>query len=143
MRSKFLVFIQFFLIFLMILPIGASTATLFYGVSISAIGLVIGLFALVENKIGNFNILPDIKEDGELITTGIYAYIRHPMYAAVLLFMLGIVTLYPISYEYLLYTLLVVTLLIKIFYEEHLWKCESERYKEYCGNTKRLIPSIF
>ena len=143
MKGKFLVFLQFFLIFLMILPIGASTNTMFYGLLVSGLGIVVGLLALSINRLGNFNIHPDLKEDGTLVTTGIYAYIRHPMYTSVLLSMLGIVLIYPMPYEYVLYGLLVLTLLVKLFYEEHLWKCESSEYIGYCRNTKRIIPYIF
>ena len=143
MRGGFLVFAQFLLILLMVLPVGNPSSTLVYGLGMSGVGLVVGLFALAKNSFGNFNIRPNLKEDGVLITTGIYAYIRHPMYTSVLIFMLGIVILYPMPYEYVLYALLVPTLLMKLFYEEYLWKCETEEYREYCKNTKRIIPSIF
>lgn len=143
MKGKFLVFLQFFLIFLMILPIGASTNTMVYGLIVSGLGITVGLLALSINRVGNFNIRPDLKVDGRLVTSGIYAYIRHPMYTSVLLSMLGIVVIYPMPYEYLFYGLLVLTLLTKLFYEEHLWKCESAEYIEYCTSTKRIIPYIF
>ena len=143
MKGKILVSLQFFLIFLMILPVGVSSDTIVYGLLVSGLGAIVGLLALSINRLGNFNIRPDIKVNGILITTGIYAYIRHPMYTAVLLFMLGIVVIYPMPYEYLFYGLLVLTLLVKLFYEEHLWKCESAEYIAYCKSSKRIIPYIF
>ena len=36
------------------------------------------------NRLGNFNILPEIKEGCELIQTGTYHFVRHPMYTLVL-----------------------------------------------------------
>jgi len=143
MKSKLLVFSQFFLIFLMSLPFGSASNTLVFGLSILVTGGLIGLLALSKNRLGNFNIRPDIREDCTLITTGIYAYIRHPMYTSVLTMMLGVVVIYPMNYEYILYGALVVTLLTKLFYEESLWKCESEEYILYTHNTKRLIPFLF
>ena len=143
MKSKLLVFTQFFIIFLMSLPFGAVSDTLVLGLFISGVGGIIGLLALNKNKLGNFNVRPDIREDCTLITTGIYSYIRHPMYTSVLTMMLGIVVIYPMNYEYILYAILLVTLLIKLFYEESLWKCESEDYILYTHNTKRLIPFLF
>jgi len=143
MKSKLLVFTQFFIIFLMSLPFGTASDTLVLGLVVSGTGGIIGLLALNVNRLGNFNVRPDIREDCTLITTGIYAYIRHPMYTSVLTMMLGIVVIYPINYEYILYSILFVTLLIKLFYEESLWKCESEEYILYTHNTKRLIPFLF
>lgn len=143
MKSKLLVFSQFFIIFLMILPVGAQTDTLYLGLFVSLLGGVVGMLALSQNRVGNFNIRPDIKENCTLIKTGIYAYIRHPMYSSVLLGMLGVVIIYPTIYEYVLFCLLTTTLLIKLFYEESLWKCESQEYVDYVKHTKRVIPFLF
>ena len=143
MKSNLLVFTQFFVIFLMILPFGAPTQTLLLGLGVTLFGGLIGLLALMQNRLGNFNIRPDIRKDCQLVKTGIYAYIRHPMYSSVLVSMLGVVLIYPMMYEFVLYAILLVTLLIKLFYEESLWKCESQEYIQYTKNTKRLIPYIF
>jgi len=143
MKGKILVFIQFFLIFLMLLPLGSEVHFLYIGLAFLSIGLLIGFLAISQHRSGNFNIVPDIKEDCVLVTNGIYAYIRHPMYASVLLSMLGIVFLYATYYEMVLFILLSVNMLVKLFYEESLWHCESEEYALYTKRTKRLIPFIF
>ena len=143
MKSKILVFIQFFVIFLMVLPFGAPTNHFVLGVSVTAFGLLIGVVALWVNKLGNFNIVPDIKEECILITSGIYAYIRHPMYASVLLSMLGVMILYFSPYELVLFMVLLVNMLTKMLYEEKLWHCEGSEYEKYTHNTKRLIPYIY
>ena len=143
MKSKILVFIQFFVIFLMVLPFGTSTNYFALGVSVTALGLLIGVAALWVNKLGNFNIVPDIKEECTLITSGIYAYIRHPMYASVLLSMLGVMILYFGTYELVLFIILLLNMLTKMLYEEKLWHCEGTEYERYTQNTKRLIPYIY
>ena len=143
MRSYSLVFSQFFLILLMTLPLGEPVKFLSLGLFIIALGAIVGVLALRKNTLGNFNIRPDIKGDCVLVTSGIYAYIRHPMYTSVLVMMAGVVVLYPTRFEYILYGLLVLVLLLKLFYEESLWKCESQEYLMYCKNTKRLIPFIY
>ena len=127
----------------MVLPFGTPTQNFPLALVVVLLGLIVGFLALLENKLDNFNILPDIKEDGELVTTGIYAYIRHPMYSSVLLLMGGVTTFYPYMYEFVLYAILVVVLLLKLFYEESLWHKEDEAYKEYSKTTKRIIPYIF
>ena len=143
MKSRVLVGLQFFFIFLMLLPLGTRTIHPILGFAVFAIGLTIGLLAIKEHKKGNFNIRPDIKESCELVTSGVYSFVRHPMYLSVVLSMLGIAIVYFAYYEFLLFTLLVVTLLVKLFYEESLWRCHNSEYEAYIKRTKRLIPFIF
>ncbi|WP_457743711.1 methyltransferase family protein [Sulfurimonas sp.] len=143
MKSKILVGLQFFIIFLMILPLGMPTTHPYIGITVGVIGVIIGLLAIKEHKSGNFNVRPDIKENCELVTTGIYAYIRHPMYLSVLVMMFGAVIIYFTYYELTLYIFLIITLLIKMIYEEGLWKCHNPNYDAYITKTKRLIPFVF
>ena len=81
-----LVFLQFTIIGLMVLfSKGFFSSAL--SISIFTIGLLLGIWALRHNQLGNFNIQPKIKKDSNLITTGIYGYIRHPMYSSVIIMM--------------------------------------------------------
>ena len=143
MKSKILVFLQFFLIFLMLLAFGEPTHYLWSGLFISCVGIIIGLIAINTHEKGNFNIRPDIKESCTLVTHGIYAYIRHPMYLSVLTMMFGVLLIYWSFYELVLYALLVAVMLTKLLYEESLWQCHSAEYEAYKQDTKRLIPFIF
>jgi len=143
MKSYILVFLQFFIIFLMTLPLGASSETLELGLVVFAIGAFIGILAIYKNRPGNFNVRPIIKEECVLVTDGIYSYIRHPMYASVLLMSASLVIIYPVKAEFVLYAALVVVLLLKMLYEESLWKCEDPEYLHYIQRTKRVIPYIF
>jgi protein-S-isoprenylcysteine O-methyltransferase Ste14 len=143
MKSKILVFLQFFIIFLMLLAFGEETHYLWSGLSISIIGVIIGLIAINTHERGNFNIRPDIKESCELVTHGIYAYIRHPMYLSVLTMMFGVMLIYLSWYELILYLFLLVVMVTKLLYEESLWHCHSKEYEAYTKRTKRLIPFIF
>lgn len=136
-----LVFSQFLLIFIMTLPFGTPTNNFFIALFVIAIGLSIGISALYANRY--FNIRPDIKGDASLVHTGVYAYIRHPMYTAVLTVMFGVVLLYPITFIFVSYALLFCTLFIKMFYEESLWKAHHDEYETYMKGTKRLVPFVF
>jgi len=143
MKSRILVGLQFFIIFLMFLPFTSETSYPVLGLVILVLGVVVGVFAINEHEKGNISIQPSIKEDCMLVTTGIYSHIRHPMYLSVLTGMLGIAIIYFTYYEIALYILLVVTLLVKLFYEESLWQCNGPQYKQYMKRTKRLIPFVF
>ena len=127
----------------MLLSLGEATHALVSGIVIAVIGAVIGINAINRHERGNFNIRPDIKESCSLVTDGIYAYIRHPMYLSVLVMMFGVLCIYWSLYEIALYIALVVVMLIKLFYEESLWRCHSVEYEAYKKKTKRLIPFLF
>ena len=143
MKSRILVFIQFTTIFLMLIPFGGSVQNLYLGSIIIVFGVTIGLLAIKTHPVGNFNIRPDIKENCTLISHGIYKIIRHPMYASVLLSMLGVLVLYANLYVAVLYLILLVNMLTKMFYEESLWHGKDECYASYAKTTYRLIPYIF
>jgi len=143
MKSTILVFLQFFIIFLMLLPLGTPMQYPYVGALLVLLGLVVGGAAIGAHKRGNFNIRPDIKESCELVTSGIYRFVRHPMYLSVLLMMLGVSVAYFTYYEFVLFGILLLVLLTKLFYEEHLWQCHTEAYEAYKRRTKRLIPFLF
>ena len=138
---KLLVFLQFGLIGLMILFSSGILSSLL-GLTVFLLGLVVGIFALLRNRLGNFNIQPKMKENAELITTGIYAYIRHPMYLSVTLMMLGVLISSPTLLEAFLLVLLLVVLLLKAKKEEAIWSQKSEAYVAYKKRTKLFLPFV-
>ncbi|KYJ85741.1 methyltransferase family protein [Sulfurovum riftiae] len=105
-------------------------------------GVIVGIWALMHNRLGNFNIEPELKENCKLITTGIYKWIRHPMYASVTLMMLGVTLMDPRAVLWLLWLFLVNVLLLKAQREESLWISHDPCYHAYMKNTKYFIPYI-
>ncbi|WP_294957799.1 isoprenylcysteine carboxylmethyltransferase family protein [Sulfurovum sp.] len=139
--SKFLVALQFGTIGIMLLlahyRFTFAAATVFFA------GVITGIWALTHNKLGNFNIEPELKENCRLVTTGIYRWIRHPMYASVTLMMLGIGLTDPGAFIlWYLWLFLIVVLLLKAKREESLWLSHDPCYLDYCQNTKYFIPYI-
>jgi len=143
MKSKILVFVQFASILIMLLPLGMPTTYFYGGLFFIVVGVSVGVAALAVNKLGNFNIRPDIKEDCTLVKEGVYAYIRHPMYTSVIVSMFGVMLLYFNVFIISVYAVLFVNMILKMFYEESLWHCHSNEYLEYAKNTSRLIPKVF
>jgi len=81
--------------------------------------------------------------EGGLITRGPYRLIRHPIYAAVLLFLVAGVGSHPSVVSMLLLVAVAGGMVVRIAAEEHLI---VERYPEYVGyaaRTKRLIPFVY
>ena len=106
------------------------------------LGLALGLWALDHNKRGNFNIQPKLKEGCQLVMTGAYRYIRHPMYSSVITMMFGVLVSSPTLLELCFFVLLVVVLVLKARREELLWCGHDERYLAYKAQTKLFIPYI-
>ncbi len=138
---KLLVFLQFATIGLMIF-ISHGLVNSLLGIFIFSIGAVIGLWALLHNKTGNFNIQPKLKDGCQLITTGAYHYIRHPMYTSVIFMMLGVLISSPSFLEFILFLLLIIVLLLKAKREEMLWCQHNKEYIEYQKETKFFLPYI-
>ncbi len=110
--------------------------------SIFIIGFIIGIYAIYNNELHNFNIIPEIKDGASLVTHGIYKYIRHPMYFSVALMMFGVIV-YNINISNIfIYLLLILVIVLKAKKEEALWSQISSQYSIYKQKTKMIIPCI-
>ncbi len=106
-------------------------------------GLILGIWALITMGWANLNAAPDIQSSGRLVTSGPYRYIRHPMYAAILLVIVPLVAGSPSSIRWILLLVLSVNLLLKLRYEERRLNEYFEGYPEYSSKTWRLLPYVY
>jgi len=137
---KFLVFLQFG-------TIGVMLSITHYSLQFGAIGIflsgvIIGIWAITHNQLDNFNIEPALKENCQLITTGIYRWIRHPMYTSVTLMMLGVTLMDSCITMWILWFFLIIILLLKAKREESLWLDYDPCYHNYKEKTKYFIPYL-
>jgi protein-S-isoprenylcysteine O-methyltransferase Ste14 len=106
---------------------------------IAAIGLMI--WARVTFGTRSFHAAADPTEGG-LVTSGPYAHVRHPIYAAVLLFCwagaLSAFTL-PAACGALVVS---AGMAIRMLQEEKLVAARYPEYAEYARRTKRIIPHV-
>jgi protein-S-isoprenylcysteine O-methyltransferase Ste14 len=92
----------------------------------------------------NFSMKLVIREQHALVTTGVYRFIRHPMYASFLLWSLGQLLLLPNWITGLAGVLgFCVLYFPRIRREEELMLGKfGEIYREYMSHTKRLVPYL-
>lgn len=136
-----LVAAQFALItaLLLVLPLSLNPFIL----AVQIIAIAIGIWAVATMHLGEFNIVPDPRDETEIITHGPYRFIRHPMYFSILLFFIPLLIRYPDWIAIGLYTALFLALFIKLSYEEHLLSENLPEYIGYQQRSKRLIPFLF
>ncbi len=111
--------------------------------SVGIAGAAIGLIAIAEMGPRNLQIRPVPKTDALFVTTGIYRYIRHPMYSSVLTVMLPFVIHTSDKVSLLMFAALAGTLYAKMVYEERLLERKFPEYSEYKQRTYRLVPFIY
>ena len=108
----------------------------------TALGIGLAIWARVF--IGrNWSPRPAMKENHELVTTGPYAYVRHPIYTGILLAALGTAltgTVFAIG----------VVVLTSIVFRSRIGKEEKimlelfpNEYPVYQARTKRLVPFVW
>jgi protein-S-isoprenylcysteine O-methyltransferase Ste14 len=138
---KLLVFVQFTLIGLITL-FSKGFFSSWLSIFVFIVGVGLGIWALLHNRLGNFNIQPKMKEGAVLVTSGIYAYIRHPMYLSVIVMSFALVFSSVTLLQSFFFFALLLVLVLKAKKEESLWMEESEAYEKYRSKTKLFIPFI-
>ena len=109
---------------------------------------MIGVIALGSYDMREFTGLSYLDETdpdpGELITTGLNRYVRHPLYFAGILLMMGYLLIFFTDVNLLLVAIIFIYLIIGAQYEEK--KLEAtfgEDYRKYQEKVKMLIPFVF
>jgi protein-S-isoprenylcysteine O-methyltransferase Ste14 len=105
--------------------------------------VVLGFWAIYIMKIGNFNISPEPLPNGKLRTNGPYKILRHPMYTSLITFSLAYLIDVFSVYRFILFSLLLLTLILKLNFEEKLLIERFPAYKEYISKTFRILPFIY
>lgn len=123
-----------------ILPLWAKI----FGLCITLIAL--WLFWRTHKDLGlNWSPSLEIREDHQLIQTGIYQYIRHPMYASALLWGLAQILLVTNWIAGLApFVSFLVLFLFRVKHEEKMMLDQfGDAYKSYMKTTSRIIPRLF
>ncbi len=88
----------------------------------------------------SFSILP---ESRELVTTGPYRLVRHPLYLAEAIAMVGVLIDFISPMAVLLFIAHCVFQLVRIHYEENVLRQTFPHYEIYAARTCRYIPLVY
>ncbi len=105
-------------------------------------GIILGLWAVFSMGRGNLNVSPAVRENASLVQRGPYRWVRHPMYTALLLFMLSYVIAEVTALSVQLWCGLLLVLIVKSFYEESLLAQRFPSYAQYKLRTWRFVPYV-
>ena len=140
--GRLLVVAQFALLGWLIWPLTAQIWSP-PALALLACAVALGLWTLFHNRPGNFNIRPEPKTSGRLVTGGPYRYMRNPMYSAVLLFAAAEVVAYADMWKIACWLLLALVLLAKVMLEERALRAVFPGYAAYAKRVRRFIPGVF
>lgn len=105
-------------------------------------GYVLIFFVFKENSYASTII--QVEKEQQVITTGPYAMVRHPMYTAVLLISLFTPLALDSYWALITFILIIPMFVYRMINEEKLLLRDLPGYKDYCAKTRyRLIPLIW
>jgi protein-S-isoprenylcysteine O-methyltransferase Ste14 len=112
------------------------------GDALVALGLAIDLRVFRENSYGASTI--QRMEGQEVITTGPYALVRHPMYVGVLIMVIGVPLALGSWWGLLVVLASIAILVLRILDEEKMLRGQLEGYDAYARGVRyRLVPGLW
>ncbi len=114
------------------------------GVALHAVGDAVVLWTMVVNPFLERSVRIQADRDHRVITTGPYAFLRHPMYVGVVLLLAGIPLVLGSLWTFAPIGLMVLLLIARTAFEDKLLRSNLPGYEEYARRTRyRLVPGIW
>jgi len=108
-----------------------------------ALGAGFGVWALAHNRIGLGGVFPEPRPGMQLVTTGPYAWVRHPMYGSLIVMMAGIAAYNGHPLNGVAALVIVPVVVAKALIEERLLGGIFPEYRDYLAATrKRFLPYL-
>jgi protein-S-isoprenylcysteine O-methyltransferase Ste14 len=106
------------------------------------VGLTLGMLVVVQNGYAAATVR--VEEGQQLASTGLYKLVRHPMYAANVILMVGMPLALGSYWGLLLLIPAMLVLVFRILDEEKLLTQELPGYREYAHRVRyRLLPNVW
>jgi protein-S-isoprenylcysteine O-methyltransferase Ste14 len=115
------------------------------GITLLLVAITCGLFAASKRALGrNWSVVARTRTDHELVSWGPFAYVRHPIYSALFVWMIGIAVAFG-HYWGLIFgvPLYWIGTVLRIHEEERLLRAQfGADYDAYAKRVKRFVPGI-
>jgi protein-S-isoprenylcysteine O-methyltransferase Ste14 len=106
------------------------------------LGLTMAQFVVIQNKYAGATVT--VEADQELVSTGLYGLVRHPMYVGTLVMMLGTPVALDSYWGLVLIAPALLILALRITDEEKMLREELDGYQEYMQKVPyRLVPGVW
>lgn len=109
------------------------------GLVVSIVGVFVVIIALLQLKT-NLSPFPSPKSNATLIKTGLYKFIRHPIYTGIILATFGFAIYMESSYKIIISLGLYLLFYFKSKYEEDRLSNTFPDYKSYKKGAARFFP---
>ena len=115
-------------------------------VSLVNLGLALAGFIIILISIlqlnTNLSIFPTPRKDGELVISGLFKYVRHPIYSGILMTTFFFALYSHSGYRLIIFLLLVILFYFKSNYEEKALTKKFPAYSSYRASTGRFFPKF-
>lgn len=108
---------------------------------VSLLGVVILILAMLQLS-KNLSPFPSPKTNSELVQSGLYKYVRHPIYTGILISSFSFALATASGYRILISILLYILFIVKSEYEEKLLMQRYKEYETYKKRTGRFFPKF-
>jgi protein-S-isoprenylcysteine O-methyltransferase Ste14 len=125
------------------LPFLRATGIQVAGIAIAVVGLIGTSYA--QLAMGNsWRIGVDDSETTTLVRSGVFGFVRNPIYVGMFVFWLGTTLITPNAVAIAGYVSLVVSieLQVRLVEEPYLVKVHDESYREYASAVGRFVPRV-
>jgi protein-S-isoprenylcysteine O-methyltransferase Ste14 len=118
------------------------TAVVLLGIALVAIGLGIAMLVVLQNSYAASNVR--VESNQTVVSTGMYRFVRHPMYFGALIMMTGTPLALGSYWGLVVLVPALLVLVVRILDEEKLLRQELTGYSEYTEKVHaRLLPYVW
>jgi protein-S-isoprenylcysteine O-methyltransferase Ste14 len=113
------------------------------GAAVAVLGIATTVYAQLDMG-DSWRIGVDKSETTTLVRTGVFGWVRNPIFTAMMTFGLGIALLTPNLVALAGFVLLVVTieLQVRAVEEPYLLATHGDAYRDYCAGVGRFVPGL-
>jgi len=116
--------------------------TMAAGFIILVAGVIVRIAALVTLK-SNFSVRVEAREEGYLVTNGLYRHIRHPLYLGIIMLAVSGSLIFACIFDWIFVILTITEILRRIRKEEEFLTNRYTGYEDYRKHTHKLIPYLY